>query len=345
MKARLVMILSMVLLLSLCACGGNGSADRDAGAPVNVHTAAIATETVVPAISATGTLEPRERIELAFKVAGVVARVSVDEGGTVRAGQSLAAIELREIDAAVERAQSAADKTERDLARARRLYADSVATLSQVQDAETAWNIAAADLETARFNRRYAEIVAPSAGVVLRRLAEPGELVAAGQPVIVLGSRARGSVVRVALSDRDAIRVKVGDAAEVRFGALPGRKFDGEVAELAAASDPLTGTYAAEISVEGAPHLSGLVAEAQIHPSNGGDHQLIPVESLLEADGTQATVFVLSPDGVHAERRRVTVGPMVGDRVIVLDGLQDRGAVITDGAAYINDGDSVRVLP
>ena len=67
----------------------------------------------------------------------MISRIAVDAGATVAAGQLLAALDPREIDAAVTRAESAAEKAERDLARARRLYTDSVFTLSQFQDAET----------------------------------------------------------------------------------------------------------------------------------------------------------------------------------------------------------------
>jgi RND family efflux transporter MFP subunit len=217
---------------------------------------------------ATGTLGPKEEIPLSFKIGGVVSRVLVDAGARVRMGATLAALDLSEIDAAVTRAQSAADKAERDLLRARRLYGDSVVTLAQLQDAETGGEIARADLETARFNRRHAVIVAPAGGVILRREAEPGELVAPGAQILVLGSNARGAVVRVGLADRDVVRVRRGDRASVRFDALPDREFAGVVAEIAAAADPLTGTYRVEVSIPSAPG-GGATRERPGGPSRG----------------------------------------------------------------------------
>src|SRR5262249_21623492 len=195
-------------------------------------------------------------VTLSFKIGGVVARVLVDEGKAVRAGDTLAALDLREIDAGVTRARSAAEKADRDLARARRLYADSVATLEQTQNAQTGLDVARAELETATFNRRYAVIVAPASGVILRRTAEPGELVQSGTPTLTLGSSAGGIVMRAGLADRDAVRIALGDRAVVRFGALPGRTFEGHVTEIAAAADALTGTYRTEITVPGAAGLA-----------------------------------------------------------------------------------------
>ncbi|MGH7580097.1 MAG: efflux RND transporter periplasmic adaptor subunit, partial [Gemmatimonadales bacterium] len=63
----------------------------------------------------------------------------------------------------------------------------------------------------------------------------------------------------------------------------------------------------------------------------------------LEADGAEAAVFALSPDGKHAERRPVTIGFIEGGRAAVTAGLDGVSRVLTDGAAYLDDGAAVRV--
>lgn len=328
------------------ACSRSQGAATSRPEAADVRVTPIAVDTLSQPVTATGTLRPKEEVALSFKISGVVASVTVDEGTAVHAGDTLAKLDLREIDAAVARAQSVADKAERDVARVRRLQADSVATLSQLQDGETAADVARADLETARFNRRFAVIVAPAAGVILQRRVEPGELVAPGHTVLLLGSHGRGEVVRVALADRDVVRVRQGDPAAVRFDALAERRFAGRVSEVAPSADPATGTYMVEIALPDAAGLpSGLMAAVVIRPGRGRPTTVVPVEAILEADGEQATVFVLSADGRTAERRRVTLAFLAGDRVAVRDGLADAQAVITDGAAYLADGDAVRVRP
>ncbi|MGH7527483.1 MAG: efflux RND transporter periplasmic adaptor subunit, partial [Gemmatimonadales bacterium] len=295
---------------------------------------------------AAGTLAPKDEIALGFKAAGVIARIAVDAGDEVRAGQTLAALDLREIDATRSKARSGAAKAERDLVRARRLYADSVVTLAQLQDAETVAEQARADVEAAVFNRRYAVIVAPARGTILRRSAEPGENVSAGATVLVLGSRARGNVVQAGLADRDAVSVHQGDPAIARFDALPGKAFHGRITQIAAAADRGTGTYGVEITLPDASDLAaGLVGQVEIRPAGGARTALVPIEAVLEADGTEATVYTVSADGVRAERRRVTVGFIDGRHVAVADGLEGAAAVVTDGAAYLADGAPVRVIP
>ena len=342
--SRLLILLVSAPLVTACARGG--AAPPAASDVVSVRVAPVDTERLAPPVAATGVLAAKEEVALGFKVGGVIARVLVDEGRAVRAGDTLAVLDLSEIDAGVTRARSGAEKAERDLVRARRLYSDSVATLEQLQNAETGRDIAAAELETVTFNRRYAVIVAPAAGVILRRNAEPGQLIQAGTPILTLGTRTRGVVMRVALADRDVVRVQRGDRAVVRFDALPDVVLEGTTTEIGVAADPLTGTYRVEITLPGAARLaSGLVGQVEIRARAAAAVSLVPVEAVLEADGPRATVFTLSADGQHAERRSVRIAFLSGDRVAIVAGLEGVRWVVTDGAAYLDDGAAVKVQP
>ncbi|HEX2202275.1 MAG TPA: efflux RND transporter periplasmic adaptor subunit [Longimicrobium sp.] len=338
---------ALLLALAAAACGREASGE-EAPPPdvVAVRLAPVTEEWVTRPVEVTGTLQAKDEIELSFKVGGIVSRVLVAEGQPVRRGQALATLDLREIDATVGRARSAADKAERDLARARALYADSVATLEQMQDAATGAEVARNDLAAAAFNRRYATILAPADGTVLRRFAEGGELVSPGAPVLVLGSSERGQVLRVGLADRDAVRVRPGDAASVSFDAFPGEAFRGTVREVGAAADPRTGTYEVEVAVEpnGKNLISGLVGRAEIRPKEGSRMRVVPIEAVLEADGDRATVYTVDAAG-RARRRAVTVGFIQGSRVAIAGGIDGAAKVVTDGAAYLSDGAAVKVVP
>jgi membrane fusion protein, multidrug efflux system len=343
---RVASILLLSIAIAGCTRGRAAAPDTRDKTLVAVRVGPVAFELVTRPVTATGTLGPKEEVPLSFKVGGVIAQLRVDEGQSVRAGDTLALLDLSEIDAAVVRARSAADKAERDLTRAQRLYGDSVATLEQAQNAETGRDVARAELETATFNRRYAIIVAPASGVILKRSAEPGELVQASMPILKLGSHARGVVVRAGLADRDVVRVRLGDRAVVRFDAFPDRTFEGTVTELAGAADPMTGTYDVEVTVSAASRLaSGLVGQVEIRPAATHPVALIPIESLLEADGSHATVFAVSADGRRAERRSVTIAFLTGDRVAVTSGLEGVASIVTAGAAYLDDGTTLRIRP
>ena len=346
LTALMTPLLAGLTLLGCSQGGAQVEGRSTARQPLTVRVVPVTDTVLSRPIVATGTIAPKDEIALSFKVGGVIAHIAVDPGDVVRAGQVLAALELREIDAGLTKARSAAAKAERDLARAGRLYTDSVVTLAQYQDAQTAHDVARADLEAAAFNRRYAVIVAPSSGTVLRRSAEPGENVSSGTTVLVLGSQARGNIMDVGLADRDVVAVQKGDQAIVRLDAAPGKMFQGTVTQIAGAADPATGAYGVEITLREASGLSaGLMGQAEIHPHAGARVTLVPIEAVLEADDHEGTVFTLSRDGSRAERRRITVAFIDDSRVAVTSGLAEATTVVTDGAAYLDDGMAVKVAP
>ncbi|MEM1041541.1 MAG: efflux RND transporter periplasmic adaptor subunit [Bacteroidota bacterium] len=351
-SARHLLIACVLAALPLLAgCGTDASADEapSTAEPVPVEVVAVvAAEQTLP-VRSSGRLASKSERALSFKISGLVARVNVDEGGAVRAGQVLARLDPREIDAQVLQAESALAKAERDLARAERLLADSVATLEAVQDARTGVEVAQAQLDIAAFNRRYATITAPAAGRVLRRHAEPNELVQPGQPVLTLGTAADGWVVRLGVADRDIVRLALGDPATVRFDAYPGVVFEGRVTELASAADPATGTFEVEVAVPDAERRlrSGFVAQVDLRPSAGERYALVPVDALVAGDGDTGTVFGIEPGaGGAATARQLTVeiAAVSGDHLAVRSGLGGVAHLVTTGAAYLTDGAAVRVV-
>jgi RND family efflux transporter MFP subunit len=338
-----------VLLAAALALGGCGRepATTPAEQPRPVRVAAVANAPLGTQVHAVGLLAPKDEARLAFKVGGVIQSIRVEEGAAIRRGQVLASLQQAEIDASVEQARQAARKAQRDLARAKALYADGVATEEQVQDLTTADRVASAALASAEFNARYARIEAPADGVVLRRLAEPNELVQAGQPVLVVGGTDRGWIVKTALADRDVVHAAEGDAARVTFDAWPGRTFEGRVANVSSAADPATGTFPIEVRVEpgDARFVSGLVAKIALAPRGAqvAAAPVVPLRALLEADGDRAHVFVVDPQRLTAARVAIRTGRISGEQVEVLDGLALGQQVVVDGAAFLEDGESVRL--
>lgn len=345
-RTVLAFLAALVIVVAGIAACSHRSPPTDPSGPVRpVRVAPVATTTLGDAVRAVGLLTPKDEARLSFKLGGIVESIAVEEGAPVKAGQVLAVLKQAEIGAAIEQARQAAAKADRDLARARALYADEVATLEQVQDLTTAANVAQAARSSAEFNGQYTRIVAPSAGVVLRKLAETNELVQAGQPVLVVGGGDRGWIVRVGLADRDVVRIRPGDEARVAFDAWPGRSFAGRVSNIASSADAATGTFAVEVRVEpaGTPFVQGLVARVALAPKDAGTSTVVPVAALIEANGNEASVFVLDPVRRVVRRVAIHIGRMSEGEVEVLDGLEAGTPVVVEGAAFLENGDSVRV--
>ena len=182
---------------------------------------------------------------------------------------------------------------------------------------------------------------------MLRRLAEERELVAAGTPVIVVGARDRGFVVRIGLADREIMQLKLGDRAEVRLDALPDARIAGKVTEIASGADQASGMFMAELALEpgSLPLKSGLVAKVSITPAtaNSGSRVYVPIASIVEGVGHRASVFVLDNDRVR--RRDVEVAFIENDAVALTDGIKSGEQIVTDGALYLEDGEQVAIQP
>jgi RND family efflux transporter MFP subunit len=354
--------LAAVMVVSGCSRGQSMSV----GPPVRA--VSVATAQTMPldsTLHAMGLLTPKDEARLSFKTGGVIESITVEEGRSVKAGQTLAVLKQAEIGATLEQARQATDKARRDLERAKALLADGVTTEEAVQDLTTAFNVALAVQSSADFNAAHSRIQASADGVVLRKLAEANEVVQAGQTVLVLGGSKRGWVVRIGLADRDVVRTHLEDSARVEFDAWPGESFAGKVSNISSAADSSTGTFTVEVQVEpgatpvAAPRMpaartaaprfvQGLVAKVTLSSKSNGVVQVIPLQALVEANDKEAGVFIverdpLDPGTKTARRITIQIGRMSGTRIEVLDGLAPGAQVVTDGAAFLENGDIVRV--
>jgi membrane fusion protein, multidrug efflux system len=336
--------LLLVATLLLAACGQSAPESTPKPTPVRVQPATTGPAT--PTIGTNGIVAPKDEIRLSFKVGGVIKSLRVQEGDEVKKGQTLAEIELTEVNAQVEQASQMAEKAHRDLERGERLYQDQVVSLEQLQDLRTQAAIAQAQLQSARFNLGYATITAPGDGVVLRKLAQERELVPAGQPVLMVGGRKRGYVVRAALSDRELVQLKLGDPAEIRMDAYPQQAIPGTIAEIAGAADERSGLFPIEVRFDSVPVslASGLVAKLNLYPSSSRTHRLtyVPIASIVEGDGDRASVFIVSGDRV--KRRSVRVAFIAPQAVAIADGVQPGEQVVTDGALYLQDNERIEIV-
>jgi RND family efflux transporter MFP subunit len=330
-----------------------GCSDNDApvvpkATPVRVQNSSNGP--AVPPIDTSGMVVTKREMRLSFKMGGVVRRIHVQEGDVVKQGQRLAEIELTEIGAQVEQARQLAEKAARDLKRGENLYSDQVISLEQLQDLRTQAAMAEAQFKSAQFNLGYSVITAPRDGRVLRKLVEERELVPAGVPVLVFGESDRGFVVRAALADREIVNVKLGDKGEIRMDAFPGQPMPGTVVEVASAAEERSGMFPIEVQFDSPPPrlVSGLVARLRLTPtSEAPPLTYVPMAALVEGDGDKASVFVIGQANgkATAQRREVRVAFITKDSIALESGLTAGEAVITDGALFLENGESVEVVP
>lgn len=297
-------------------------------------------------LTSSGIITSKSQSALSFKVGGIVESILAEEGQTVEKGQLLASLDVEEIDAQVKKAEEAYAKASRDLERFKRLYADSAATYEMLQNMETAFEVAQSDLRIATFNRRFAEIKAPTSGKILRRFVEEGELVEPGNPIFTLGeSGEEAYVLRIGVADRDVLRINLGDEATYTLAAYPGKTFTARVTEIAEAANPITGTFEIELTLNPSPLpiKNGFVAKLDLLPSGVEPYYEIPMSALVEADERTVKIFLLGENNIAEETMVVPIEIQSNSLIISTRELPAQSKVITQGSAYIRSGDQVTI--
>lgn len=303
-------------------------------------------------------------LKLGFKTGGVVRELLVDEGERVTRGQVLARLDTSELEAGLAQARAGLAKSSRDLARVRGLESQAVLPGSTREDAETARTVAAAQVRGLLWNLETTTLRADFDGVVLKRLAEPGEVVGPGQPVLVIGDESAGVRVELGLPARDLERAAIGANVTVRLDGSASTH-TASIVELAPTLTPGTDKVSVFVSLptELRPPR-GLVATVSLPPRQLPVLPAIPLSTVVEGRGASASVWVLtdrlappidcragptpcpataSPPGA-VRRQAITIHGVRPDGMVLVEaGLEDVTHVIDAGQAWLDEEATVVV--
>lgn len=338
--------------IGLSACGaGSAASEIPPQADIPVKLLPLQSQATAASIPVSGVFTTDDEVLLSFKTGGIIQRILVKEGDAIRQGQTVATLNPVEIDAQVQQAQLAFEKASRDHQRATNLYNDSVATLEQLQNAQTAKDIAGQQLKTAQFNRSHSVITAPRNGFVLRKLAAEGQLVQPGTPILQTNGAQSGNwLLRTSISNKEWAAIRLQDTALVEVESVPGKTFTGLVSRRSEGIDPATGSFAIDIRLTGEKPSNiafGMFGKAVIRTavqskSTAGTWS-VPYDAVLDGDGNSGYVFITN-DGKRAQKVKVTIAGMEKDHVIISQGLENARQLIISGSAYLTDSSTIRII-
>jgi RND family efflux transporter MFP subunit len=336
----------LFVLVVLAACTKKQAAEKTVEEIPAVGLVSVSEQALSHPVVGSGVLSSKSELKLGFKTGGMIKRVFVNEGQNVAEGQLLAELDLSEIEAQVGQTQLGLAKAQRDADRVKNLYADSIATYTQLQDATTALELAQKTSEIARFNQKLSKIYAPAAGRILRKIADQGELITPFAPALILATGNSAYIVNIGLSDTDIVKVKIGDMATIKLDAYPGEIFKASVTQIAQSVNPSTGTFELELQIENTKNkrlISGFVAKAEIAQNAAQTGLVIPIESLIEAESDFAYVFVYQATSKRVQKKQIQIGKIYGSNVAVLAGLAKGDQLVTAGANFLFDNAQVTV--
>lgn len=301
--------------------------------------------------------EVRARVEstLGFRVGGKLLERPVEAGQRVKAGQLLARLDAQDLTLASDaaRAQVAAARTTRDLAAADfKRYSDlknqGFIGSAELERREAGFKSAQAQLDQAQAQlsaqgnlAAYASLVADAPGVVTAVLAERGQVLAAGTPVLQLAHDGARDVVFSVPEDKVAA-IKVGTLAQVRAWSAPGLH-PGVVREVAASADRVTRTFTVKVALQTTDTLalgSTVSVLPQALQSAGTPVIKLPTSALWQ-QGQATAVWVLEPASMTVRAQTVQIATADGNDVVVSAGLQPGMQVVVAGVHVLAPGQKV----
>jgi RND family efflux transporter MFP subunit len=342
MKTRNITIILIILLSATCR---NREVKTSSAEAIHVRVTGVTATAISIPVHTSGTLVSSEELKLSFKTGGIVAKIYVREGDRIKKGELLASLNLSEITAQVDQAKNGYDKTERDYKRVENLFRDSVATLEQKQNASTALNLAKSTLEIAQFNLAHSRIKAPDDGLILKQFVKENELVSSGYPIFLFGSSGKYWKVKAGLPDKDIVKMNPGDSASISIDAYPEVKFSATVDQVGEMSNPYTGTYEIELLLQATDYrlASGFIAGVNVFPSTRKSFSMIPVESIVEADGHQGYIYIITKS-MTVQKVKIDIETLIGSKAAVSGIPEGTSEVVSEGVAYLKNGMKVEVI-
>lgn len=302
--------------------------------------------------------EVRARFEpaLAFRINGKIHQRLVNVGDRVEQGQALAELDTEDLRLQLDSARANFNSAEADqrlagseLERHRKLLARQLVSHSQFDTVTTRFEAsearllqARAQLDVARNQVAYAVLKAPESGVIARRRAEAGQVVAAGQGIFTLAADGEREV-RIDLPEQSINRFRVGQPLTVELWSQPGNPVPAQVRELSPAADPISRTFEARVAFDNQAIGAELGQSARVFVPQAAATDVFQVPmSAVSADDGKAFVWVLDQKHLTLHKTAVTLGPFGQEFVPIFAGLHADDWIVAAGTHLLREGQHVR---
>ena len=345
-------LVSVAVLLAAC------SKPAPSEEPVRaVKVITVGTDTFLVTHEYAGEVRAQVESRLGFRVAGKIIKRQAELGQRVKAGQVLAQLDAQDYKLATDaaRAQVATASTSRDLAAAdfrryKELKDQNFISGAELDRREATLKSAQAQLAQAQSQlavqgnqANYAVLVADVAGIVTAIEAEPGQVVAAGTPVVRIAADGVRDVVFSVPEDKVA-GIKVGAPVKIRLWAQ-NTEMTGTVREVAASSDPVTRTYPVKVSVDSRepPPLGATVYVVPETAGGVGTPVIKLPTTALRQQGQATAVWVVDKASMTVKPRLIQVATADGNDVVVTSGLQPGMLVVSAGVHVLSPDQKVSI--
>ena len=334
-------VLLTAVALALTACSRKKEVDSPESLPSVAVGALVVESKARPASEeVVGTVRAKLRAAIEPKVSARIEALLVAPGQTVKAGDLIAQLDAREIQAKLDQALAVREQATRDLARARDLLEKKITTQAEFDAVQARERVAAGSGREMEAMLGYTKVVAPFGGVVTRKLADVGDLAAPGKPIIEMEDP---EALRFEADVPEALigNVKLGTKLPVRVSATAA-PIEGTVVEMAPVADAASRTFLVRLDLPPTEAArSGQFGRVWVAT---GESQTIRVPAAaVIARGQMETVFVVANN--RAQLRIVRTGKSTEGEIELLSGIDSGESIVIESAKQLRDGQPITLKP
>lgn len=337
----LVALLAALAVLSGCGSESNSKPAAPAPRAHLVELAAAEPGRLSYTADRAGSLRALREVRIVNQEEGRLTEVRVREGDRVRSGEVLVRYDDRILRAQLDKAAAALGQAELDHQRSRQLREKGFVSEDAVSRAATVLEIARAEVRLLSARVQHMTIAAPFAGVVARRLVEPGNVTPQHTHLLTVIDPSQ-LVTDVNVSELVMPYLGVGDGAEVRIDALGEKLHPGKIVRIHPSIDPATRTGRVEVVLNPVPRGARAGQFCRVVLQTGASEQLVVPLAALQRDVEGEYVFVYQPAESTVRRTGVSSGLRLADRVEIRAGLARGAQVVVKGFLGLAAGQRVK---
>jgi RND family efflux transporter MFP subunit len=342
----LIAVLAMIIFSLTTRCGkaerqAQANTNTSGAAVVSVQVAQVARQDLAVTKSYTGTLEGEAQANIVAKISERIVGIQAGVGQAVQKGQRVLLLDKSGTTSQYYQAEAAFKNAEKNLERMKTLLAEGAISQQLLDGTQTAYDVAKANFDAAR---SAVELVSPISGVITALNVNLGDL---SQPGAVLATVAHINRMKVIfnINETDVRHLAPGQTVEIYTEATAASRIQGQVVQISKSADVRSRSFEIKALFPNTAdqwYRPGMFCKVAIALSPRTQTLVIPVAAVL-SDGVDSQVFKVVSD--RAYQQPIKTGISDGQRIEILQGLQEQDRVVTIGATSLRDSSLVKIAP
>ena len=319
--------------------------------PTTVTSALVKQANWQPTLSAVGSISPVQGAMISAEIPGTVAVIGFKSGQPVKKGDLLLKLDASSEIAQLRSAQAEAELAKADLERAQDLVQRKVISKAELDSAQSKYAQKKAMVDNMQAVIDKKEIHAPFSGVAGIRTVNPGQMVAAGDPLVSLQTLSQ-VFVDFSLPQQDLSKLTLGLPVKVTTDAIPGREFEGKLTAINSSIDAATRSISLQATLDNSDRAlrSGMFARVNVILPEKNVTLYIPTTAVAYAPYGNSVFLIekkhddkTKKDELVLRQQFIRTGETRGDFVAVQEGLKEGQEVVSTGVFKMRNGSKVVV--